>query len=133
MNFTEYLGHIRSHMMTKSHREQLRFCFNMFDLDGNGYICPNDMDKFNMQYTGTCALLSTDYLALANMFTFKQAHYPNYQMHLSKLPAQAHNSSGTGKRKAFGSNSPSRVSPTAKMSSTRNQVTTKRSRLDLDS
>ena len=47
MNFTEYLGHIKSYMMTKGHKEQLRFCFNLFDQDGNGHICPTDMDIFN--------------------------------------------------------------------------------------
>ena len=134
INFTEYLGHIRSSMMSKGHKEQLRFCFNLFDLDGNGFICPNDMDKFNMQYTGICSLLSTDYLALANMFTFKQAHYPNYQMHLRRLPAQVTNSQATNKSKRIGSNSPSKVSPNMKMSSKRNLIVRpKRSRLDVDS
>ena len=46
----------------------------MFDLDGNGYICPNDMDRFNIQYTGICTLLSSDYIALAKMHSFKQTH-----------------------------------------------------------
>ena len=47
INFTSYLGSLKMHMMAKGHREQLKFCFNLFDHDGNGYICPNDMDVFN--------------------------------------------------------------------------------------
>ena len=74
INFTGYLGSLKAHMMTKSHREQLKFCFNLLDHDGNGFICPQDMDVFNTQYTGTCPLLASDFLALANMFSFKQKH-----------------------------------------------------------
>jgi len=77
INFTNYLGSIRANLMAKGQRDQLKFCFNLFDHDGNGYICPNDIDVFNTQYTGTCSLLSSDFLALANMFSFKSDN-PNY-------------------------------------------------------
>lgn len=31
LNFTAYLGAFKSNMMIKGHREQLKFCFNLFD------------------------------------------------------------------------------------------------------
>ena len=71
VNFTSYLSNIKTYMMAKSHREQLRFTFNLFDHDSNGFICPNDIDVFNTQFTGTNSLLSSDFLALAKMFSFK--------------------------------------------------------------
>ena len=46
INFLAYLTSVKLTFM-KSHREQLRFCFNLLDHDGNGYICPNDIDVFN--------------------------------------------------------------------------------------
>ena len=52
LNFTAYLGAFKSNMMIKGHREQLKFCFNLFDQDGDGYISPNDMLIFNEQFTG---------------------------------------------------------------------------------
>ena len=67
VNFTSYLAGVRA-AMVKSHREVLKFCFNLFDHDSNGLICANDIDVFNTLYTGTCSLLSSDFLALANMF-----------------------------------------------------------------
>ncbi len=47
INFTAYLGNLKAAMMGKGHREQLKFCFNLFDHDGDGFICPNDLDVFN--------------------------------------------------------------------------------------
>ena len=101
INFTAYLSAVRTAMMSKSHKEQLRFCFNLLDHDENGHICPNDMDVFNTQYTGTCALLNTDYMALANMYSFKKTHTQDegagstisYVHHLTKLPPNKTNRS----------------------------------------
>ena len=76
INFTSYLGAIKAHILTKGLREQLKICFNLFDHDGDGTICPDDMNVFNTQYTGTCGLLSTDFIALANMYSFKTKYYP---------------------------------------------------------
>ena len=67
VNFTSYLAGVRS-AMVKSQREVLKFCFNLFDHDANGLICPKDIDVFNTLYTGTCSLLSSDFMALTNMF-----------------------------------------------------------------
>ena len=84
VNYTSYLANVRS-ALVKSQRDVLKFCFNLFDHDGNGLICPNDIDVFNTLYTGTCCLLSTDFIALANMFSFKKK-YPAYQLHLTSFP-----------------------------------------------
>ena len=98
-------------MMSKGHREQLKFCFNLLDHDGNGYICPNDIDVFNTQYTGTCPQLCSDFLALAAMFSFKRTHNSgegrtstSYQHHLLKLPP-----SKTNKNKSPTKQSPSKT------------------------
>ena len=74
INFTAYLGSVRQAMMSKGHKEQLRFCFNLMDHDGNGYICPNDIDVLNTLYTGTCPLLFQDFLALAAMISYKKTY-----------------------------------------------------------
>ena len=58
-------------MMGKGIREQLKFCFQMFDHDGDGFISPNDMLVFNTQFMGKCDLLASDFLALTHMFSFK--------------------------------------------------------------
>ena len=87
INFTQYLTSIRLHIMSKGNKDQLRFCFNLMDHDGNGYICPNDIDVYNMQFTGTCSLLSSDFMALSHMFALKKSNPKNYQILLEKVPS----------------------------------------------
>ena len=57
------------------------------DHDSNGVICPNDMDVYNMQYTGTCSLLSSDFIALTQMFALKKRDPKNYHLFLEKAPS----------------------------------------------
>ena len=71
LNWTQYLQSIKSHMMTKGSRDQLKFCFQLFDHDGDGLISPNDMLVLSNQFTGQCSLLGSDFIALAQMFSFK--------------------------------------------------------------
>ena len=87
INYTQYLSSIRSSMMAKGQKEQIKFCFNLFDHDGNGFVCARDLDVLNTQFTGTSSLLQSDFLALASMFNFKQTH-ENYKLHLMKVPTQ---------------------------------------------
>lgn len=47
LNFTAYLAAIKSYMMAKGKREQLKLCFSLFDNDGDGMISPNDMLALN--------------------------------------------------------------------------------------
>mmetsp|Transcript_5080 Transcript_5080/g.6215 ORF Transcript_5080/g.6215 Transcript_5080/m.6215 type:complete len:259 (-) Transcript_5080:2308-3084(-) len=104
LNFTAYLGAIKSHMMVKGHREQLKFCFNLFDHDGDGLISPNDMIVLSTQFMGECSLLASDFIAMTHMFTFKQKYGSEYQMHLSLHPSNY--TGGKSKR-----NSPMKSSP----------------------
>ena len=46
INYTTFIEKIRAKLTGKSHREQLRFCFLLFDHDGNQLICPKDLDIF---------------------------------------------------------------------------------------
>ena len=63
------------------------------------------MNVLNTQYTGTCPLLATDYMAMANMYSFKQEHPYSWQSHLTKVPTRV----STLKKR--GHASPSKLSP----------------------
>lgn len=59
----------------------------MLDHDGDGFISPTDLDVFNTQYTGTCSLLATDFLAIAKMLNLKRKNV-NYLAQLTRVPTQ---------------------------------------------
>ena len=101
INFTQYLSSIRTHIMTKGNKDQLRICFNLMDHDSNGVVCPNDIDVYNMQYTGTCSLLSSDFIALSQMFSLKKRDPKNYHIFLEKVPSTISRQSTVAGRKAF--------------------------------
>ena len=47
VSYISFIEKLRAKLIGKSHREQLKFCFQLFDHDGNQYICPQDLDVFN--------------------------------------------------------------------------------------
>ena len=65
INFKNIVEKIKSKLIIKSRETQVKFCFDLFDDDGNGRICLRDIDIFNRQYGGVCLMLTSDYNDIA--------------------------------------------------------------------
>ena len=86
INYTTFIEKIRAKLTGKSHREQLRFCFILFDHDGNHMICPKDLDIFYKQYAGVCTLLSSDFIDLSRYLKDKRKNSLKFRQSNMSVP-----------------------------------------------
>ena len=71
ITFKILLDKLATKLTNRSREVQLKFCFDLFDVDNNGKICLRDLEFLNREFAGVCHLLHQDYVDISKFVKLK--------------------------------------------------------------
>ena len=50
----------------------MKLCFDLYEYNDNKYVCMQDLDKFNQEFTGVCVEVAQDYADISRVLCKKK-------------------------------------------------------------